>query len=106
MFTLTFDTLNAAFDGDDDGATETARILRAVADSIDAGNRTGSARDPNGNRVGSFDLDAEDKHRGALLAIVARVTGEFDQPDLAAFGPLGTIPEDCAAIAAAALADA
>lgn len=41
----------------------------------------------------------------ALRAINARIAGEFDQPDLMAFGPLSPSSEnDCADIARAALA--
>ena len=43
----------------------------------------------------------------ALNAIVARIQGEWDQPDLIAYGPLHTSSEhDCERIARAAIAKA
>lgn len=43
--------------------------------------------------------------RAALRAIVARINGDFDQPDLCALGgALGSTTEDCARIASEALA--
>lgn len=55
MLKLTISTANAAFEGDP--APECARILRALADLIEYGERTdGSLFDVNGNRVGSFTL--------------------------------------------------
>ena len=62
MFRLsTIRTDNAAFQDGDDGAGELARILRAIADSVENGNREGTARDVNGNNVGRWSLDtAED----------------------------------------------
>jgi hypothetical protein len=65
MFTLQFDTGNAAFqadNGDDDPLTpevtqeECARILREIAKRLDDGNIEGFAIDFNGNRVGSWKL--------------------------------------------------
>ena len=43
---------NAAFD--DEPATETARILRALANKYEAGNFDGRLNDHNGNAVGTF----------------------------------------------------
>lgn len=60
MFSLIFDTTNAAFEDGNGGANECAAILRAVADSLDGGNTGGRARDTNGNKVGEWRLnDAE-----------------------------------------------
>lgn len=62
MFTLKMQTANSAFlpggPGDQSRpcAAECARILRDVADKLEAGNRDGSCRDANGNRVGSWAL--------------------------------------------------
>ncbi len=53
MFTLTLETLNEAFDGANH-PIELARILRVVANRIEAGQTEGNVRDINGNRVGSF----------------------------------------------------
>ena len=56
-FSLDFRCANAAFD--DDLAGEISRILRDVADQVDAGNSLGIVNpiyDSNGNRVGSFML--------------------------------------------------
>ena len=54
MFKMYIDTANAAFD---DGAElETARILREIADKLDAGELENSVRDFNGNKVGTFEL--------------------------------------------------
>jgi hypothetical protein len=55
LFTLKFDTKNAAFD---DGGTEaeTVRILREIAEKIEAGIDDGAVYDVNGNRVGDFRL--------------------------------------------------
>lgn len=50
-------TDNAAFEDD---AYEVARMLRAIADKLDAGTRGGPLHDANGNRVGRFDLERED----------------------------------------------
>lgn len=55
QFTVTIDTDNAAFDGDDCGA-ELARILREIAQKVEDGADEGNAFDINGNRVGSFEL--------------------------------------------------
>lgn len=60
MFTLTFRTDNATFDGDPN--PETARILRAVADQIETGQapRLGYIFDVNGNRIGTFEVMPDD----------------------------------------------
>lgn len=62
-FTITFETESAAFDAIDPDASETARtnernhetarILRYVADRVEA-NTFGPVRDVNGNTVGSY----------------------------------------------------
>lgn len=65
MFTLRIETDNAAFCPDNEDApkaehliaesTETARILRRIADRIDDGGETnGRIVDSNGNTVGEF----------------------------------------------------
>lgn len=55
MFKLAIETSNAAFEGDP--AEECARILRALADALEFGHRTGGPLfDVNGNRVGTFTL--------------------------------------------------
>lgn len=61
---LSIDTSNAAFDGDDRGL-ELARILRDLADKLEAGDfgptyTAAPLRDINGNRVGmvQFVVDA------------------------------------------------
>jgi hypothetical protein len=56
MFSLIIATDNAAFD--DAEASETARILRAVADYLESGYLDGKARDANGNTVGEWRLNA------------------------------------------------
>lgn len=53
-FALTFTTDNAAFDADHGG--EAARILRHIADRMDAGAISGRAVDENGNTVGDWHL--------------------------------------------------
>ena len=58
MLTISCDTTNAAFDGDA-LRTESARILRALADRIEAGDFSGlyqTVRDSNGNACGTFRL--------------------------------------------------
>lgn len=57
MFELKFDTDNAAFT--DDCAAECARILREIADKLEAGKNGGPVMDYNGNGVGMWDLDSE-----------------------------------------------
>ena len=52
MFTLKFDTDNAAFE--DDPKTEIARTMREVADKIEAGSIQDYIRDINGNTIGQF----------------------------------------------------
>ena len=42
---------------DGNAPTETARILRAAADRIEAGKEYGALMDANGNKVGTFDFD-------------------------------------------------
>lgn len=53
-FRVLFSTDNAAFEDGRD--FEIARILRKVADEIEASEWTGVARDVNGNRVGDYGL--------------------------------------------------
>lgn len=53
-FTLKIDTQNAAFD--DDAELEVARLLRSIANRLEAGNYDGRIKDYNGNDVGSFNL--------------------------------------------------
>ena len=58
MLTISCDTTNAAFEGDA-LRTESARILRALADRIEAGEDFrdhATVRDVNGNRVGTVRL--------------------------------------------------
>ncbi len=66
-FTLRIKTSNAAFrdenvdDEDSDvhadaARQEVARILRSIADRIDAGDDSGTIHDSNGNSVGRYDL--------------------------------------------------
>ena len=62
MFTLQVQTRNAAFE-DCQGA-EVARILRALADSLEGchvkvGSLSGILRDVNGNRVGDWKLTGD-----------------------------------------------
>lgn len=52
-FALQFNTDNAAFEGDNK-PSEIARILRAVAFKVEAGETEGKARDINGNSVGAW----------------------------------------------------
>jgi hypothetical protein len=61
-FTLTIETDNAAFDEIDNGeAFEVARILRDLAERIEAGDlwdtEIGNLRDLNGNKVGGWRFD-------------------------------------------------
>lgn len=66
MFTLTFDTDNAAFynpEGDV-RAYEVARILRDVAtrlDEWDGWTKFQAVRDSNGNRIGQWKLNPEEE---------------------------------------------
>jgi hypothetical protein len=55
MFSLKFDTDNAAF-RDGDFSTEIARVVRTVAEKIEAGIIDGAVYDLNGNRIGEFAL--------------------------------------------------
>lgn len=56
-FRMEIETDNAAFTEEGaDGLGEVARILRLVADAIEAGQLTGSPRDINGNKVGSYHM--------------------------------------------------
>jgi hypothetical protein len=57
-FWTSFNTRNAAFE-DEGHATETARILRDIADRIEDGDFAGPVRDVNGNTIGSYLLDDE-----------------------------------------------
>jgi len=62
VFTLKFDTNNAAFDGDD-LAPEIARILRSIADKVEHVALSGfceTARDINGNDIGRYSLKNDD----------------------------------------------
>lgn len=58
MFSLIIETTNTAFDGAE--ATETARILRAVAARLEHGALGGRATDTNGNKVGEYRLNDAD----------------------------------------------
>lgn len=61
VFTLKFDTDNAAFDDDRDG--EIVRILHSVASRIEANGLSGfyeTVRDVNGNDIGRFSLKNSD----------------------------------------------
>jgi hypothetical protein len=59
MFSLNFDTDNAAFgdDDEDDRRAECARILRVVADALEAGRYKGRCIDLNGNSVGDWGFE-------------------------------------------------
>lgn len=62
MLTVTIETGNAAFHDDESGEPsghEAARILRELADRLEAGATDGKVRDYNGNTVGSFELTAD-----------------------------------------------
>jgi len=54
MFKLRMSTGNEAFTQAPE--RETARLLRQVADRLEAGTVNGSISDANGNQVGTFDL--------------------------------------------------
>jgi hypothetical protein len=62
VFELRIETDNAAF-GDtlDDRAAELARILRNVANRVELGVVGAAVLDHNGNKVGSFILDADER---------------------------------------------
>ena len=53
MFTLRFETGDAAFDGPDFWP-ECERVLRAIADDISGHAESGTIRDANGNRIGEW----------------------------------------------------
>lgn len=57
MFKLEIDTGNAAFEDEGKGY-EIARILRDIAAKVENGADSGSVRDLNGNKVGTFDVGA------------------------------------------------
>lgn len=56
MFSLRFDTGNAAF-ADGCGPTEAARILRHAANLAENGNVRGVLHDVNGNRIGEWSAE-------------------------------------------------
>ena len=80
MFSLILNTDNAAFDGAE--ATETARILRAVADYLESGNLDGKARDLNGNTVGEWRLNAATALHDQLDSSVAETAPALAPRDL------------------------
>lgn len=48
----------------------------------------------------SYDIDHESEDsKVAILAIIARINGEFDNPNLKQFGPLGDTMDDVLKIA-------
>lgn len=57
MFKIEIDTGNAAFEDEGKGY-EIARILRDIADKVENGAESGIARDINGNKVGTFEVEA------------------------------------------------
>lgn len=65
MFKIVLHTGNSAFGREDsdcavyDLRCEIARILKSVSDSVEIGETSGSCRDYNGNRVGSWVLEDE-----------------------------------------------
>ena len=60
MLTVTVETDNAAFgDTPEEALAESARILRVVAGGMESGSLSGTVRDVNGNRVGTWELTAE-----------------------------------------------
>lgn len=67
MFTLQFDTGNAAFD-DGNAPAECARILEIIGGNVSRGYRDGRIFDVNGNRIGEWALDLP----GHLAAGVSR----------------------------------
>lgn len=54
-FTLSFTMDNAAFE--DEPATESARILRDIAEKVEAGHGGGKIRDINGNSIGTWSVE-------------------------------------------------
>lgn len=59
-FKLEFNTDNAAFD--EGPHTESAGILKAVAQKVILGMRAGHIHDTNGNKIGRWELDHEDAY--------------------------------------------
>ena len=57
MFSLSFDTGNAAFD-DGNRKAEAARILRDIADKMESGRQIGGGPvyDLNGNKIGHWEM--------------------------------------------------
>ena len=60
MFRLIVDTSNAAFEGAARGQ-ELGKLLREVATDLEAGYSGGPLRDLNGNTVGRWSVDPEEK---------------------------------------------
>jgi hypothetical protein len=63
MFQMRFDTENSAFE-EAGRESETARILREIADRIERGESTGlfqNVKDVNGNVIGTFKLSETDE---------------------------------------------
>ena len=58
MFKLEIETTNSAFDPYP--SEEVARLLEIAAHRVSAGEDSGSLRDYNGNKVGSFKFTPED----------------------------------------------
>jgi hypothetical protein len=56
MFSLQFDTDNAAFE-DDNVGLECARILQDIAKQVGRGYQEGRVIDSNGNKVGTWELN-------------------------------------------------
>ena len=52
MLSITFDTTNEAFQGDETG--ETVRILREISKKVEQGREVGPVMDLNGNKVGDW----------------------------------------------------
>ena len=63
MFKMKIETDNAAFD-DGERMHEVARILREVADKIDAARMGGTILDGNGNSIGRWDCYAGEEESG------------------------------------------
>lgn len=57
MINITVNTDNAAFD--ENPKAEVARILRSIADKVEAGSEPISVRDINGNKVGTFEVSED-----------------------------------------------
>lgn len=55
-FQIRFKLTGAAFE-DENRIEETARILRGIAERIDAGRDSGTVHDINGNRIGEWSMD-------------------------------------------------